>query len=348
MKQDEFSPLPREYRDNPPELAPPGPEFADHAPRFPEKSKKKHLPVIAAALLLALLVLPKAAPTPAVPEPTDIIPSSAPLETQPIVTQPTQPLLSEPDPTEPLLSEPQPTETVPLETELSGPPTCQPIFFAFSDALRARLVFTNPDAILSVRAELWDSLGETLEQAWEVPQEAIGQGEYNLPGMMGMYDMYMAHHESYDPADPFPVPQLRITMTYLDGETETTTELTQSYTEEQGWSVRAVDGEIRFRTYEAYAPISLRAGDDAWNPETLESGELLVVVRINGETVPPAQCLISQDEQVWPTVDGESITFYYSSLTTPQQGESGEVLVTVYQKLQGYDAIWSEAVELAY
>lgn len=98
--------------------------------------KKKHLLAIAAALLLTLLVLPKAAPTPAAAQPTGAI--SAPLETQPIVTQPT----------EPLLSEPQPTETVPLETELPGPPTCQPIFF--SDALRAKLVFTHANAILSV------------------------------------------------------------------------------------------------------------------------------------------------------------------------------------------------------
>ena len=76
MKQDEFGPLPREYPDHPPEQAAPGPEFAEHAPTFPEKPKRNRFALVAAAVLMAFMLMFEA--TPAVP--ADIItPSPAPV-----------------------------------------------------------------------------------------------------------------------------------------------------------------------------------------------------------------------------------------------------------------------------
>lgn len=327
MKQDEFGPLPREYPDYPPEQAAPGPEFAEHVPMFREKPKRNRFALTTAAVLLAFMLMYEAAPA----VPTDIIaPSPAP------VTENVPPQESE--------SAPEPTP----KPEPSAPPACKAVFFAFSDSLRAKLIFTHPEGIISVRAELWDSLGQTLEQTWEVPRDAVARGSYELPDMPGMYDIYMNHHQDYNPSDPFPVPELHVFMTHSDAEEETTEEQIVPYTEEQGWSVRMKDGEVSFRTYEAYSPVPLRAGDDSTDPESLESGELMVVVRINGEVVSTDKCHVFQEEDTWSTSDGENVTFHYGCLTTPQQGESGTVIVTVYQKLRGYDMVWSESAELEY
>lgn len=326
MNQNEFRPLPPEIQRAPAEIAPPAPEFADKVPAFPEEKRKKPILFLAAAVLfLGLLAFPQAITGhPAQPETTEQPPASLQTETTP-------------------------AETAPVTQEETFPPACRPIFFAFSDDLRAKLIFTGGEQILSVHAELWDSLGQTVEQAWDVPREEILRGEYTLPEMMGMYEIYMTHHDTYDPADPFPVPQLHISMTYLDGETETTTQMIQPYTEELGWSLRIRDGEIILGTYESYSPVSIRVVTDASaQKEAPESGELLVMLQINGTTVDGAHCTVSQEEAVWQTADGEDITFYYASLHTPRQGETGKVSVTVCQKLTGYDILWTETAEATY
>lgn len=327
MKQDEFGPLPREYPDHPPEQAAPGPEFAEHAPTFPEKPKRNRFALVAAAVLMAFMLMFEV--TPAVP--ADIITPSPTSVTENVPPQESEPA-------------PEPTP----EPEPPVPPTCKAVFFAFSDSLRAKLIFANPEEIISVRAELWDSIGQTLEQTWEVPRDAVVLGSYELPDMPGLYDIYMNHHQDYNPSDTFPLPELHVFMTHSDTEGETTEEQIVPYTDEQGWSVRMKDGEVSFRTYEAYAPVALRAGDDSSDPESLESGEIMVVVQINGETVPTDKCHVFQEEDTWSTSDGENVTFHYSCLTTPQEGESGTVVVTVYQRLRGYDMVWFESAVLEY
>ncbi|MCF0111356.1 MAG: hypothetical protein HUJ58_05625 [Erysipelotrichaceae bacterium] len=327
MKQDEFSPLPEEICRNTDDMVTPGSEFTSPAPEFgakavysPKNARKKRMMALIATVLFLMVVFPQ--------ESTVIEPQKKPAD--PIVTEP--------------------IVTEPIEQDPLQPPTCQAVFFAFSDSLRAKLVFTNPDKILSVSAELWDAAGDAPEQSWDVPLEDIRKGEYILPDMMGIFDMYMAHHKTYNPDDTFPVPQLRVSMKYLDKETEAVAEFTKEVTEEQGWSARAKDGEIRFGTYESYEPISVRVGTADYASEilTLKDGEILVVVYMNGILVDADQCTVSEEQLVLPNVNGEDITFHYANVSVPQQGETGKAVVTVYQKLTGYDTIWSESVEVEY
>lgn len=320
MKQDEFSPLPDEFRESPDEIKKPGEEYAEKAPQFPEEPRaKKRLFVLAAAVLfLGFLAFPqiKSAISPT--------PSTGPAES-----------------TE--------TDTAPTETESTETVTkvqCHPVFFAFSDSLRAKLTFDNPDKISAVRAEVWDSLGGNLEQSFDVPADAVKSGEYTLPDLMGMFEMYMAHHSDYDPSDDFPVPELRVFMMYEEDGQEKTEEIRQVFTEEQGWGARIREGQIVFRTYESFEPLMVSVGTE--NAETeanaLASGEILVVISVDGKPVPKDQCTVTNDEETWQDSEGKDVKLYYAGVSTPEQ--SGKITVSVYQKLKGYDVIWSENVEL--
>lgn len=339
MKQDEFTPLPPEFRSGKSEFSPLPPEFPERAPRFPGEPRRKRLFMLAAAaLVLAMLILPRRQTPEEMPALTQTPAAAVPTTEPDLPPQEPAPVYTEPAITEPAVTEP------------AAPPECMPIFFAFSDSLRAKLIFTGTEAIRSVRAELWDAAGDTPEQTWEVPAEAIAQGEYTLPDMMGVFDMYMAHHDDYNPTDPFPVPELRVFLTVQAEGGEAAVTYTQSVSEEHGWGVRVRDGELRFQSYESYEPLSILVGASDWQQQLdqLRAGEFLLMIQLNGTQVSEADCTITADEDTWQTADGEDITFHYVSLTVPQQGSTGNASVTVFQKLAGYDLIWTETVELNY
>ena len=347
MKADEFNPLPREYvpgedapkaavpRDyaqnefsaNNDEYSPPAPEFRDRAPAFQKSAPKKSVLLVAASALLLL-----------------ISPLLEPLKQLSWLLPQTQ--IAAPLPTSGM---PEAESVAPI-SEAELPPSCEPIFLCFSDELHAKLVFTNPEAILSVRAELWDSLGSTPEQTWDVPRENILAGEYELPDMMGIFAMYMAHHELFDAGESFPVPELHVSTVYLDGDRETAVQQVQPVSEELGWGIRDEGEEIVFRTYESEtnARITVRNDDVEPTPETLAAGDFLISVEMDGSPVSESACTVENETEIWTNSENEDIALYYTSLHIPKRAGSRSAVITVYQKLTGYDAVWSSTVELEY
>ena len=333
MKNDEFSPLPEEFAAQGPEFAQPAPEFEAKSPPSRKRSGKKKLYFAAAAALLLVLF------------------SLDPDVRQPLVEEPAA--LSKPAPaaaTPAPETEPIPESTPDPEPEPVLSPACEPVFICFSDELSARLLFTNPEAFLSVHAELWDTMEDNLEQTWDLSPADILSGEYELPDMPGLYEIFMRHHDSYDPNEPFPVPELRISMTFLDAGQETTDELVQPYTEELGWSVRDRGEELAFRTYESRDQTRILLSSDA-SEETLgalAAGDFLITVQLDDRMIAETEGRVDREEMTFTNSDNEEITYYYTSLTVPKNSGSSRAVFTVYQRLSGYDFIWSRTVELEY
>ena len=365
MKLDEFNPQPREHapgedapkaavpRDyaqnefaaNGGEFSQPGPEFRDRAPVFPKRAPKKSVLFVAASMLL-LVVSPLLEP---VKQLSGILPGTEPAAPLPasVTAEPESTPAPDVAPAFEVSESAENGEPVP---EAVLPPSCEPIFIAFSDELHGKLTFTNPEAILSVRAELWDSLGGTPEQSWDVPRENVLDGEYELPDMMGIFDMYMAHHEAFDPGDAFPVPELRVATVYLDGDREASAQQVLPVSEELGWSIRDQGDQIVFRTYESEQParITVRNGVVENALESLSGGDFLISVEMDGSPVNEASCTVETETETWKNSENEDITFYYASLHVPKRTGSRAAVITVYQKLTGYDTVWSRTVELKY
>lgn len=334
MKKDEFNPLREEFTPAADEFAPLAPEFTEKAPLYKGRDKKSKRFYAAAAILLTLLLLFTSVTKPPSGDPS--APKGTPGAES--TAAPTAPA----DSPAPRIT---PTPGADAQT-----PSCEPVFIAFSDELNAKLRFTQPEAILSVHAELWDSLGSTIEQSWDVPHEKILLGTYELPDMMGVYDMYMAHHDSYDPNDPFPVPMLRLSTVYVDGGQEKTAVREQPVFEELGWSIRDKDDHILFRTYESKLPVRLSVGTDASESRlrALNDGEFFVVADFDGVRIQEGECRIEQDEETWKDAAGNDILYYFLNLTIPKRDGSHSVTVTVYQKLTGYDDVWSRTTVIEY
>lgn len=338
MKQDEYGRLPEEHPEPADEFAPLPPEFAGSTPVFPEASRKMRIFQIAAAALLLCILLLWEPVTQSRPVPEL---SGNPAGTSPSETGITEPLEA---------SAPSDDPTQLTEQKAFVPPQCRAVFPAFSDTLKARLIFTEPESILSVTAELWDSLGQTMEQSWEVPREDILAGAYLLPDMMGTFDIFMAHHTFEELSEFFPEPELRVTMVYTDGTEEHTVELQQPASPELGWYVRAKDGMIAFHTYEWETQIPVRIAGEVSQDllSTLADGEILITIVINGTLVPESACRVTHETEIFQNSAGEDVPYYYAGVTVPYGDGSGTAVVTVYQKLIGCDAVWIELAEAIY
>ena len=256
-----------------------------------------------------------------------------------------------PSPTPSATPEPTP-EPTPAE------PGCELVFFDFSSAYYGRLQMICPERIEAVRAELWESNLDTLEWSCDLTPQEIAAGVWELPEFDAS-ETYFNHLASYRADDSEPALELRVTLAVSGGE-ELTYTARPSY--EQGWSVRywpedfkpLWDGQEYYpgcfavASYEAHdAPPAMAMGG---REDAQAQGGIWVSLEIDGVSVSARTARIVTREEPYESASGGGV-FYYTTVVIPRPAEaplSGTAHFTVYQRLEGYDTVWTSERELQY
>ena len=344
-KRDEFSPpeefpLPAEESTPPPEEFPP-PGSAPEGEQTARRRRKRKLLYAAASAALVLLLagthraLPAAPVAPSVPTPAGL--PAEPTEPVPDLAAET----AQPAPEASPESTPEPTPTPAPE------PDCQILYYSFSSAHYARLLFTAPEAFEEVELELWEPELNLQAAVYELGPEDIAKGEVDL-ALADAGDLYMEHMDAYQEKDAWPeVLELRATLRYQgkDGPVTETRSLWPA--PEQGWGLRyfpkdmepddyVFPGCFRFTTYESMTPIALALND----PEAVAPDVISVRFTIDGREIDP-------DTVQYRAWGEESVyfgpgTLYYARFVFPRPDwapESGVIHVTVTEMLVNYGEV---------
>ena len=353
----EFNPPAPETEFSPPrpeaEFSPVGTQ-SDSPPRRSRKRKLRYLAFAAAALVYIGLLFGGAKQ------------QEPPLPAETVVPAP-------PEPIAPAVVTPEPaegTETAPVDepepesVELD----CELVFFKFSAEHLGFVKLINQEQVRSAVVEIWEPVLDTLEWSHELTEEELAMGYYELPAF-DESETYFKHLDDYQEKNIYPSVELRAILV-VDGEDgEETLRYTQAASYEQGWAVRywpddyvptwdfenAYPGYFALNTYESFNKVPQVA---MGSYETAEEGSgIYVSLELNGVPVSEEdyEVVIREEEGYSYDENGEVVPdgsyYYYATLLIRRPDDaplSGTARFTVYQKLEGYDIVWTTIKEIAY
>ena len=323
------------------EFTPPLPEFPPvpaPAVEMPKKRRRKRFAFyVGAVLLYGWILLGNGKAEPARPA-VETLPAVPTVEAAPTSVPQTT-------------TEPEPILAI---------PGCDVIFFSFSSEMHGKLLLHDTDTLLSVRAELWDTAADSLEIAWDVPEEAIAAGEFIIPAY-NESEIYFNHQAHYAETNTFPNPELRVFLHYQGTDREETLTLTQRPQYEQGWSLRyfpentpateyTYPGYFALVTYDSMEQVNVVF--DA--PDQLAEGGIRVSGEAGGYRFTAEDCRVEVLERVGYRVDDSTLVKSYRTvllLRRPAdlpENSGGIAHFTVTQPLEHYDIIWETQLEIPY
>ena len=254
---------------------------------------------------------------------------------------------------------PAPTATAePTPEPAPAEPGCEIVFFNCSAMHCGLLRLTCPERIEAVRAEIWEANLDTLEWSYDLTPEETAAGEYELPEFDDS-ETYFNHLAAYRANNGMPELELRVLLTVSGGE-----ELTYAVraSAEQGWSVQywpedyepLWDGQEYYpgcfavMSYEAYdAPPAMAMGG---REDAEENGGIWIALEIDGVPVDPGTARIVTREEPYESASGGGV-FCYTTVVIPRPADApaaGTARFTVYQRLEGYDTVWTSEREIEY
>jgi len=246
-------------------------------------------------------------------------------------------------------------------------PSLEAHYIGFSSEKRGKLDLHDTQNVTGVTAEIWEPILELPVAVYELTQEEIEAGEFELPPIQAG-GLYFEHAQEYDAAKAWPENlELRVTVRYDSPDGEKTLTYRKLDEPEQGWAFRywpedeepsewSYPGYFRFSTYESMTPISLVIDD----PEAVMAGRRKVVLSvslsIDGRAVKPEECELVEEREEDPLAayygeDEEVPVFYYARLFLKRPNwapKSGTVHLTVVQKLFSDGSIWTTELDYDY
>ena len=237
---------------------------------------------------------------------------------------------------------------------------CKLVFFSFSAYHHGFVMLANQDKVTAGTVEIWEKNLESLEWSHELTAEEIAAGYYEIPEFDDS-DTYF-NHMDYFRDGGMPEMELRVTLTLETEEGTETLSYSTAASHEQGWSVHywpadyepIWDGQEYYpdsyavMSYESLnKPVYMEAGG---YQDALNSGKICVELTVNGVPVPTNGLMIVTTEEPVYTIDGSGNyvptdeTYYYASIVFKRPEDaplSGTAEFTVYQKLEGYDLVWT-------
>jgi hypothetical protein len=246
-------------------------------------------------------------------------------------------------------------------------PTLQAQYIGFSSTKLGRLVLRDTQNVTGVSVEIWEPILDFRAAAYELTQEEIEAGVFEIPPTE-TGELYFAHREEYDAANTWPENlELRVTVRYDSPEGEKTLSYRQLDQPEQGWGIRywpedeektdwSYPGYFRFSTYESMIPISLVIDDPKAVVTRRNKMVISVSLSIDGRAIRPEECELVEEKEEDPLADyypegAEIPTYYYARLYLKRPTwapESGTIHVTVVQKLSGDGSIWTTEQDYDY